>query len=140
MLTEEVMLNLKVQLARELLLKQFSKAKIRVLMDFLRYYIRFEEADNRVKFEREIDQITNHKPTMGLEQFLLERAVTEGRQIGLQEGRQEGWQVGRQEEKQIIVTNMIQKTQFTDDQIADIAEVTVAYVAQLRQQIAGGAA
>ncbi len=129
-LTEEVMLDLKVQLARDLLIKKFSKDKIRVLMDFLRYYIRFEKADNRAKFEKEIDQITNHKPTMGLEQFLLERA--------LREGRQEGRQEGKQEEQRVFVTNMIRKTQFTDEQIAEIAETSVANVAQLRQQIAGG--
>jgi flagellar biosynthesis/type III secretory pathway protein FliH len=113
-------------------------------MDFLRYYIRFEKADNRAKFEKGIDQLTNNKLTMGLEQFLLERAnkegIEQGVKQGVMQGVMQGMKQGREAEKKSLVVNMINKTLLSDQQIAEVAETTVDFVAQLRQQLAGGAA
>ena len=77
-LPENELLVLKVGLAKNLLNKGFSKKKIARLMNFLRYYIRFEKVDTVTKFNQIINQLTKQTSTMGIEEFLLDRATKEG--------------------------------------------------------------
>lgn len=72
------MLDLKINLARELLSRSIPKTKIRVLINFLRYYVRFSDPINNSIFEQEINNITGGTNTMGLEELLLDRAKKEG--------------------------------------------------------------
>lgn len=75
---DELLLALKVNLARLLFSKQIAKEKIRGLMNFLKYYVRFENQEINVKFEREVRYLTERSSTMGIEDFLLDRAKKEG--------------------------------------------------------------
>ena len=60
------------------------------------------------------------------------------RRAGLQQGRQEGLQEGRQEGSQeakiVIVRNLIQKTDMSDEQIAELAVVSLDVVKQIRAE------
>lgn len=69
---------MKVSLAKSLLDKGLSKKKITKLMSFLHYYVRFEKPETVVKFDRIINQLTKRSKTMGIEEFLLDRAKKEG--------------------------------------------------------------
>jgi len=90
-------------------------------MNFLRYYVRLENPETSRKFEQEIETITQINTTMGIEQFLLERA------------KKEGINQGTQQEKRVLVTRLLAKTSFTSEQIADIVDVSVAFVEQVRK-------
>ncbi|MDB5156161.1 MAG: hypothetical protein JWR50_868 [Mucilaginibacter sp.] len=74
---DELLLNLKVKLAKQLLIRQIPKEKIRVLMNFLRYYTRFENSEINSKFEQVVEALTERSNTMGLEELLLDRAKKE---------------------------------------------------------------
>jgi hypothetical protein len=76
---DALLLKLKLELARQLLAKQIAKEKIRVLMNFLRYYVRFENSDINAKFEQEVEILTERSTTMGIEELLLDRANKEGK-------------------------------------------------------------
>lgn len=92
----EELFNLKLQLVRNLLVHNLPKAKIRSLMNFLRYYVRFESTELVDKFDLELGRITQTTKTMGIEEFLLERAKTEGKREGILEGEVKGKLKGRE--------------------------------------------
>jgi len=124
---DELLLKLKLQLTHELLSKQIPKEKIRVLMNFLRYYVRFENKETNVTFDCEIEKLTGRSNTMGIEELLLEKARHDGLQKGLQKGRIE-------KDKQ-TVRNLILKLDLSDEQIADVAEVSTDFVKKVRASL-----
>ncbi|GAB4033334.1 Rpn family recombination-promoting nuclease/putative transposase [Spirosoma gilvum] len=130
-LTEDQLVELKIQIAKVLLSSQLQKAKIRSLMNFLRYYVRLENPETNRKFDTAIEALTATNTTMGIEQFLLDRAKKEG----LQEGVEKGFEQGIEQEKRVIVTRLLEKTSFSNEQIADIADVPVTFVEQLRKDL-----
>jgi len=73
-------------LAKRLLVKQIPKDKIRKLMTFLRHYVGFENQELTHKFEKEIAILTERSNTMGIEEFLLDRAKKEGKKEGEKAG------------------------------------------------------
>jgi predicted transposase/invertase (TIGR01784 family) len=87
---DELLLGLKLKLVKVLLTRQISKEKIRTLMNFLKYYVRFENRDINTKFEQEVEILTERSTTMGIEELLLDRAKQEGIRKGKLEGKLEG--------------------------------------------------
>ena len=59
-------------------------------MNFLKYYIRFENPEMFGKFESEISILTERSTTMGIEEFLLDSAEKKG----IKKGREEGMEIG----------------------------------------------
>ena len=88
-------------------------------MNFLKSYIHFENTENNITFDHELQQITEEAKTMGLEELILttERKRAEKRGVELN--------------KREVVLRMIQKN-FTDEMIADIAGVSLEYVREVR--------
>jgi hypothetical protein len=82
--------------------------------------------------QKEIDRLTNRQQTMGLEEFLLNRAV----QTGLKKGFDQGIEQERQERSRAFVTNLIQQTNFADVSTARFADVSVEFVQQIRAELA----
>lgn len=74
---DKLLLNLKLELAKQLLMKRIPKEKVRALMNFLKYYTRFENPEINSKFEQEVEALTERSNTMGLEELLLYRAKKE---------------------------------------------------------------
>lgn len=128
--SEEELLNLKIELAKRLLAKQFSKEKIRVLMSFLKLYVRFGKQELISKFDEELDIITN-KPaeTMGIEEFVLKRE----RRLGEKKGIEKGIEKGINLKAKTVVETLIEKTDFDDNQIAVLAGVSPEFVKNIRQ-------
>lgn len=120
---DEVLLEEKLHLARELLGRKMSKDKVRVLMNFLRYYIHFENQNINHIFEEAIQKLTGRNHTMGIEELLLETA------------RQEGIEKGIEKTKRLTVRNLIDKLGLSDEQAAEIAEVTPAFVKKVRASL-----
>lgn len=119
---ESELFELKLDLARLLLNKQIPKEKIRALMNFLKLYIRFGNEELVTKFEEEITIITNKtKQTMGIEEFVLERA----KRIGKLEGKLEG--------NFNFVTSLLQNSDFNEVKIAFIASVPVDFVKRIKE-------
>ena len=118
-LEEEEVFNIKLELTRRLLSKNIPKNKIRAIMNFLRYYIHFENPEMNLKFDKEIDEITQNKKTMGIEEFLLDRAEKKG----IEKGRIE------------VVKSLLKNTDFDDDRIASLIGISLESVKKIKKEI-----
>lgn len=118
--------QLKVDLAKTLLRKQFSKEKIRALMNFLKYHIRFDNEETIIRFDKEIELLTGKSKTMGIEEFLINRATEEGKKIGLEEGIEL--------QKESFVIALLKETEFNSEKIAQLAGVSVAFVEKVKKE------
>ena len=126
-------------LAKRLLTKQIPKSKIRNLMNFLRFYIRFENPEIFAKFEQEISNLTNRSRNMGIEEFLLDRAekqgiekglekgLEQGLEKGLEQGLEKGLEQGREESIKVIALKM----RISGLDIALIANITGLSIADI---------
>jgi hypothetical protein len=136
--SNEELLNLKVNLVKRLFSKNITKEKIRGLMNFLKLYVRFGNEEFISKFDKEVDTITN-KPvtTMGIEEFVLDRAkrvgLKKGMEKGMEKGIEKGIEIANKKKDTIFVKNLLEKTDFNDQQIADIANVTLEFIATIRK-------
>lgn len=134
--TDELELfQLKIDLARSLLQKQFSKEKIRALMNFLKYYIRFESEETISRFDKEIELLTGKNTTMGIEQFLLSRATEAGIEQGIEKGVEKGIEKGIELQKLAFVKNLLNDTNFDTEKIAQLAGVSAAVVENIKKEL-----
>jgi flagellar biosynthesis/type III secretory pathway protein FliH len=81
---------------------------------------------------------------MGIEEFLLQRerkkGWEEGRQEGRQEGKQEGFEegieegigIGMEKSKIAFTKSLLATTDFNDEKIASIVDVTVDFVRKVK--------
>lgn len=81
---DQQLFDLSYNMARQLLKKQMPKDKIRKVINFLRYYIRFEKPEMFGKFEKEIATLTERSSTMGIEEFLIDSAEKKGIKKGIE--------------------------------------------------------
>jgi len=126
---EEDLVSLKIGIAQKLLKKSIPAKKIRAIMNFLRHYVHFEKPENNTKFEEVINVLTDkNKAAMGIEEYLLQRAKKEG----LEEGREEGIEKGREEKSITFVKSLLTNTDFDDEKIAALADVSVAFVKEVK--------
>lgn len=117
--SDHTLLEIKLNLLREMLSKEFPKNKIRGLINFLTYYIRFEKRETNRIFEQAKQKLTGGSNTMGIEELLLNRAEKQGMK---KKGRK-------------VVLNLLANTDFSDEQIARLAEVSKEYVEKLRKSL-----
>ncbi len=83
------LVDLKLNLVRNLLKKGFSKEKVRALMNFLRLYVRLNSEKSAI-FEREIKTITGKTYPMGIEELILDLERKAGEKIGEKRGKEIG--------------------------------------------------
>jgi hypothetical protein len=95
--------------------RNMEKSTMRALVNFLKTYIRFSKPETYPIFENEIKLVTNNITTMGVEELILQMAKQEG--------------------KAEVVANLIVKMGLTNEQAADIADVSVLFVQQVREKI-----
>ncbi len=136
-ITEENMLDLKIELMRQLLERKVSKVKIRRLLVFINGYLRFEKPNNALIFEKKYDELLNHDKKMGIEEIAKKIARREGLQEGRQEGRQEGLQEGlalaRRQMKNIVM-NMLSDG-FPAERIVGIINLSLPEVEAMIKEI-----
>ncbi len=130
-LPDERLFELKIELVRELLRKDFTKEKIRSLLQFLKLYIRFDNQELINKFESELDIIYNRQTTMGLEEFVLDRE----RRVGREEGREEGMSIKEIEDRTNFTKSLLTQTDFDDNKIALLVGVEVEFVRQIKSSL-----
>jgi len=122
-ITEEELLNLKTELLKSLFKKQIPTKKISAIMRFLQYYVNFDNPEMGVKFDREINLLSDKHKNMGIEQFLVQRAKNEGMEI-------------KETEKNLtFVKSLLTQTDFPVQKIAQVADVTVSFVEEVRASL-----
>jgi hypothetical protein len=84
---DESRMNIKLDLIRELKLKNYSSEKIRKIFYFIKQYIRFENEENYSIFEEKLEDIYPSKnKNMGVIDILIEDAEIKGVEKGLEKG------------------------------------------------------
>jgi len=132
---DKVLLERKLNLAKLLLERDIPVRKVRSILQFLKSYIRFGDIGNYANFEIQLDTVTNtKKQTMGIEEFLAERAREEERAVAKKQ--LERIEKRAQAQLERIVRNLIRNTDFPDKKIARIAGASHDFVAQVREKYA----
>jgi hypothetical protein len=75
-------LQWKVSLVRKLVEEGYSSEKIRVILDFICYYVRFKEKETGISFEQNIEKLIKHRKNMGIQEAIL----TEVEEKGIEKG------------------------------------------------------
>jgi predicted transposase YdaD len=117
-------------LARRLITKQIPKEKIRKVMTFLRYYLRFDNPEISAKFVKELKVLTEKSNTMGIEELLLDQAKKEGIEKGMEKGIEQGIKKGKLEDAKEIAGAMKDEG-FPFDQIAKFTKLSIEEIAKL---------
>ncbi|WP_153799349.1 hypothetical protein [Foetidibacter luteolus] len=120
---DDNLLQLKVELAKNLLRREIPLKKVRELLVFLKSYVRFAKKENNAKFEQKINDFTGNKTTMGIVEMLMERE------------KKEGMLQGNQEARIAFVKNLLQQTDFSIRKIAQLADVTEAFVRKIKKSL-----
>lgn len=122
---DDELFGLKIGIAKGLYNSGLNKSKIGKIMNFLKYYIRFENEEMGGKFEQELAIVTqNDKTIMGTEEFLLDRAKKEGIKEGLEKGEAKS--------KQKMIQKLLLENR-TVEYIAEFAEVSVDFVLAIKR-------
>lgn len=134
-LSDENLLDLKLALIKQMHTRQFSKKTINHLLDFIKLYVRFAKPETAIKFDNEIDLLTNNIQPMGIREQIIQMAEQEGLKQGLKQGRQEGRQEGHKERDTMFVENLLRNTDFSDEKIAAIAVVPIQFVKEIKEKL-----
>ena len=134
-IADKTLFNLKIELVKKLLQKKIQKDKIRILLNFLKLYIRFENTKLNDTFEQKLDEINNRNTTMGLEEFVLDRERRVGRKEGREEGREEGVSQTTYQKDFAFVKSLLNETDFNNNKISRIVGVSLEFVENVHKQI-----
>ena len=65
----------------------------------------------------------------------IQQGIERGIEQGIEKGIEQGIEKGIEQDKLIIVTNLILKTDFSVEKIADLAEVSVDFVLKVKKTL-----
>ena len=119
--------RLKISLAKRLLRRDFSKKKIAKLLHFLKLYVHLGNDELSEEFNAEMSRTINPNPLP----MTIEEAVI---YIEKEEAKEKGIAQGALARNTIIVKNLLRETQFTDDKIARLADVSIEFVREIKQK------
>jgi hypothetical protein len=109
---EKELLERKLLIAKELLRRGYTERKVRAIMVFLRSYVLFEDPEMNRIFTEEVRSYDKNN-VMGTIEYVRMEA---------------------KEESQItVVKNLIATTEFSDERIASLVGVSVAFVEEVRK-------
>lgn len=102
---------------------KFTPLQIKKFVRFLNRIIIFKNSQYNTIFDQHVKTLTGGTITMGIEETLKML------------DREEGIEKGRKEKNHIVVENLLSKLGLSDEQAADVAEVSVAFVKKVRKEI-----
>lgn len=119
--------RLKISLAKRLLRRDFSKKKIAKLLHFLKLYVHLGNDELNEEFNAEINRTINPDPLP----MTIEEAVI---YIEKEEAREKGIAQGALARNTTFVQNLLRETQFTEEEIARLADVSIEFVREIKQK------
>jgi predicted transposase YdaD len=133
-INEVELIDLKLELVKNLLKKEISKKKIHALMNFLKHYVSFNE-ENTLIFEQKLDQFKGKTYPMGIEQFLLQRAEDRGVAKGEKRGEKRGEEKGVTKEKMDTIRTARVEGKLSIETIAVIVRLPAQQVRQILDEM-----
>lgn len=129
--TGDALLEAKISLYRNLRQGGYTIEQARNLLFFIKYYVRFREKDFFRKFETAIEKIENTKQApMGILELVKSYELDEARMEGIERGIEQGILL-----KAIIGIRKMLRKGFEPAMIADMLEVSEAFVLDIQQQL-----
>jgi predicted transposase/invertase (TIGR01784 family) len=107
--------------------RKIPKRKQLIMWAFLVNCVRFAKPETYRIFDKQLETITGKTNSMGVIEMLEEKGIEKGIERGIERGRTEA--------QAQFVTNLLAKLHLTDDQIADIAGVDLAFVERIKQAL-----
>ena len=126
-LPDPELVTLKLSIAKALLTKKIARGKISAVMNFLKNYVQFASRATNSIFEKQLEFLTGKNTTMGIEQFLLERAKTEG--------EKKGEKKGEDKQSRLIVESILLNTNFEVEKIAAMTGLPVQFVIEVKNKV-----
>lgn len=112
-------------LVKHLLRKDMPREKIGFVMEFIRYFVRFENQEMNRKFEKSVAKIVNNdRVTMGTREYLLNKAENKGIEKGIDLGVEKGRNLGREE----TVSSILLTRKFSNAEIAEMVNAPISFV------------
>jgi len=130
-LDDEELYNLKFSLAKNLLGRNIAKRKVNDLLIFLQRYVSFADPFYNVKFDKQIEELTENQQTMGIRELVLDLAKKEG----VKEGIAKGLEKGIKESKTEFVRNLLTTEKFSISEIASLANVAEGFVLKIQKSL-----
>lgn len=145
-ISEDELLNLKIELTKNLIDSNLPKSKINRLLVFLRFYIRFDNRETDVKFENELSEFKQTPNTMGILELMKDELEQDGflelvdqlletrDAIGIEAFRAH-WDRQREiktEAKAEIAQNMLRETSLSTEEIARLVKLSPEFVDKLK--------
>jgi len=130
-LDAEELYNLKFSLAKNLLGRNIAKRKVNDLLIFLQRYVSFADPFYNVKFDKQIEELTEIQQTMGIRELVLDLAKKEG----VKEGIAKGLEKGIKESKTEFVRNLLTTEKFSISEIASLANVAEGFVLKIQNSL-----
>ncbi|QEC52637.1 hypothetical protein [Anseongella ginsenosidimutans] len=125
------LLNMKRDLLKEMLGRNLDKIRQRAVFNFLNHFVHFRDEEIKSIFEQDIKELTKRNIAMGTEEYLLDKAMSQGIEKGIEKGVEKGLRQG----KERFVRNLILQLDLNDRQAAGVAEVSVEFVKHVRQSL-----
>jgi hypothetical protein len=127
---DDSLLKVKIQIYRDFRKNGYSKEKVRLFLQFLKYYVRFAKKEFFDNFDKQI-QIVEHikDQQMGIIELVKQHLIEEAKEEGLEKGMTEG----EKRKARRVVERIAEKyPDWTDEEIAGLVEMPVDFVAKAR--------
>lgn len=126
------LLDLSLELVRNLYRKKLSRPRIQHLLFFLKMYLNFEKPTAISTFDNEIKILDNNKgDTMGIQERVKQFIKEEGILIGEEKGIEKGFDLA----KHSFVKSLLLETDFDFNKIANLAGTSVLFVEQIKKEL-----
>ena len=100
----------------------FEDRKLQAILLFMDRYVPFEDPEISRTFRERMDSLTGKKNTMDIFEQVAEMKIEEAKLEG------------QKEAKDAVIRNLLETSEFSDEKIASVAEVSVNVVAAIRKQ------
>ena len=110
---EDDLLELKLLIANRLLKKGFGKVKTLAILNFLRNYVLFDNPEMNRKFDQQLKLDKTYSLMNTVEYIRME---------------------AKEETQNIVIKNLITTTELSDEKIASVVNVPLAYVKEIREE------
>nr|WP_121273443.1 hypothetical protein [Pedobacter schmidteae] len=102
---------IKHELNHELLKKKLDSSKHKSIVNFIKYYVNFENPKMMITFDKELEKLSGRTTTMGTEEYLLQKRTAEGIAEGEARGRhKEALEIAAELKKEGLSIDFIVRT------------------------------
>ena len=123
---EVKLIDLKIEIAKNLLKRNFPKEKIKKIFHFLKFYVRFND-ENSLIFDKKFDHLLEKSESMGLEEYILERE----RKQYMAKGIEQGIVLNPNE----VIRNLRVEEKFSIEKIAKIVRLSTVRVREILEEM-----